>query len=149
MSNSWRDFADQMTDRTRALLETAELRGEDPDELRRFAESVLDQESFQLACSTVADDPSIAEVDGSQTTWLMPDDRNPQTYREVTVASVVVETAEDDSVTVDTMAEVDLDGNLLRSFLYLSSRELTTLTAAEARQVADRLREAADLLDSL
>lgn len=143
MSGSWRDFADQMTERTRALFETAEQRGDDPDELRRHAEAMLEHESFQLACSAVAAQP---DVEGpSATGWMLPDERHPETYREVTV-----EAAPGGPVSIDVVAEVNLDGQVLGSLIYLTTPSTdTTLTAAEAREIADRLCQAADRLENL
>lgn len=143
MSNSWRDFADQMTDRTRALFETAELRGTDPDELRRDAGAIVDGERFQLACDSAAVPPRIGGT--SPTGWMLPDERYPETYREVTVQAATC-----GPVTIDTVTEVNLDGQVLGSHAYVTTRSTdTTLTAAEARQIAENLRQAADLLDSL
>ncbi|WP_168698509.1 hypothetical protein [Gordonia paraffinivorans] len=139
---SWRDYADHLTSRTRALLEAAEQRGENPATLRQHAENILDDETFQLACDAVTDTPPLKGT--HSTAWQRPDDRHTQTYREITVSTSTIA-----GVTVDAIAETSLSGDVLGTIVYLSGADLVTLTADDALRIADELRRAAHRLKTL
>ncbi|MGP3705281.1 hypothetical protein [Gordonia paraffinivorans] len=139
---SWRDYADHLTERTRALLEAAEQRGENPATLRQHAEDTLDDDTFQLACDAVADTPPLEGT--HSTAWLRPDDRHTQTYREITVT-----TSTTAGVTVDAIAETSLSGDLLGTLVYLSGADLVTLTVDDALRIAAELQRAANRLKTL
>ncbi|WP_431840593.1 hypothetical protein [Gordonia hongkongensis] len=146
MSNSWRDFADQMTESTRALFEDAERRGADPAELREHAAGLLEGESFQLACSAIAAETSI---EGEASIWVRPDERHDQTYRPYTVTRDVLDDSDRLGLTVEAVADVGLDGDVLGVGVWATVEAGGGLTTDQARALADSLQRAADLLDSL
>ena len=141
MTGTWRDFSDGLTEKARRLFEIAERRGDDPAELRRYAEHMLDSESFQLACEAISVDPRLTTV--SRTAWARPDDRHDETYCELVTAEAKV-----GKVEISTMADVSLDGSVLRPFIYLDA-DLATLSAEDARQVVGELLAAIERVDAL
>ncbi len=147
-STTWRDFAEQLTEQTRKLFESAEERGESPEFLLDSVIECAEDESFTLACDGIAQDSGIDFQTASR--WLPPDQDHAESYRELTTCSRTVLAIAGNRFEIEVSVDVSLSGDALRTAVMLWANDGGgTLTPVEARLIATELVAAADAADQL